>query len=79
MPETVSRDVIDQRVVREWCRLMKETAEDRGDTLSSVQPFHPLEQTYGEVMEAVRAGSHRGLAFYQRMILFTPGYTFGKE
>ena len=78
MPEYVSKDVINQRVVREWCRLMTNTAKDRGDNLSAVQPFPPFQQTYSEVMAEVRAGSGEGIRFYQYMVRQSVGYDFKK-
>ncbi len=76
MPEYVSKNVIDQRVVREWCRLMTGTAEGKGDDLSIVRPFFPFEQTYSEVMKEVRADSSEGLRFYQNMVRQSVGYDF---
>ena len=79
MPEKVSYDTIDMKVVLDWCRLMEETAEERGQKLWSVQPFFPFQQTYMEVNEEVRNKTYQGLEFYRKMVRQLPGYDFEKK
>ena len=79
MPTYVSKHHIHEGVVKEWKRLMVATAKDRGDDLSTVQAFHPYEQTYSEVLREVKSESAQGLEFYRRMIPVTPGYTFHED
>lgn len=74
MPRVVLRDEIDSEVVRNWCRLMSETAKDRGHNLSNTQPFFPLSQTYPEVMREVRTQTPEGVEHYRGMVRFLPGY-----
>ncbi len=79
MPILVSRDVIDRRVVKEWSKLMELTAQDKEDNINIVQPFHPFEQTYSEVMEEVRNNTREGLRFYRYMVRQLPWYTFDEK
>jgi len=76
MPEEVPYNSIEMRVVKNWSRLVKETAKDRKDDLSIVQPFRTHEQTYFEVMNEVRNNTHRGLEFYRNMVQQLPWYVF---
>lgn len=76
MPIYVSNNTIDMRVVKDWAKLMRETAEEKGDNLSSVRPFHVYNQIYGEVLEEVRNNTHQGLEFYRMMVRILPGWDF---
>lgn len=76
MPEYVSRNTIEMRVVENWKRLAIETAKDRGDDLSIIQPFHPYQQTYGEVIEEIKNNTPQGLMFYRMMVQQLPWYDF---
>lgn len=60
MPEYVPHDRIEMKVVRNWARLVKETAQDRGDDLNLVRPFFPFEQTFSDVLAEVKAGTPQG-------------------
>ena len=72
----VSKDAIDDRVVKEWSKIIRETAEERGHEFGSVEPFHLRGITYSDVMREVRAKSYDGLTYYRLMIRVTPGYYF---
>lgn len=76
MPELVSKSSIDMRVVKDWARLVTETAGDRRQDIDTVQPFHPYDQTFPEVLKEVRDKTHQGLEFYRRMVRTLPGYDF---
>ena len=76
MAVQVSKDAIDDRVVKEWQRMIVETAKERGHELSLVQPFHLRGLFYGDVMREVKAKSYDGLTYYRLMIRVTPGYYF---
>ena len=76
MPEVVSKERINEKVVRYWSRLMEQTAKDRGDNLSIVRPFHCREETYDSVMQEVRSGTPRGVELYRSMVAQLPWYQF---
>ena len=78
MPQKVPYDSICMAVVKEWQRLMQETAEERGDNLSIVQPWHVYEQTYPEIITDVRKGSYNGLEFYRLMVKSSVGFSFSE-
>lgn len=78
----LKRNSIDERVLIEWCRTLRAIAKERGDNVEIVQPFHPFEQSYGEIVRGVRRKSHQGMNFYERMVrelnigYATPKYVF---
>ena len=76
MPEYVSREVIDMRVVNAWARFFRHSVEERADDINVVQPFPPFNQTFSEVMDDVRNGTHQGIVFYRYMVRLMPGYDF---
>ena len=76
MPIKVFKDSIDEGVVREWQRIMKDTAEEKGHNLSSVEPFHLRGVFYGDVMREIREKSQKGLEYYRLMVRICPGYYF---
>lgn len=76
MAVQVSKDAIDERVVKEWQRLIIEVAKEKGDEFGSVEPFHLRGVTYSDVMREVKAKSYEGLTYYRLMIAYTPGYYF---
>ena len=79
MPQYVAKDSIDNRVVSDWARLIRLTADDRGNDIIDVRPFHPFEQTYGEVLVEIKRQTPQGLQFYQMMVRQLPGYDFERE
>ena len=74
MPVQVSKDAIDERVVKEWQRIIIDTAKERGHEFGSVEPFYLRGITYCDVMKEIKAKSFEGLQYYRLMILVTPGY-----
>lgn len=64
----VSKDKIDQRVVKEFSRLINDIVNERGDDLGIVQPFHIYEAVYPEVMEEIRNKTSLGVQYYHSMV-----------
>ena len=68
----VQRNTIDERVVMEFSRLIKMTAQEKRDDLEMVRPFHIYNVLYSEVMEEVKNKSSAGLDYYQSMVIQLP-------
>ena len=76
MPEFVSRDEIDRRVVRDWAKMVREEAQHRGDDLSTIIPFPPYPNTFSDIMDDINYNTSQGRVFYQKMVRLLPGYCF---
>lgn len=79
MPREVSKDIIDYRPVREWQRLIIESARERRDDISLVDPFRPLQVLYPEVMRELRDRTTKGLEWYHRIVRSTTGYELSER
>ncbi len=79
MPQAVPYDTIDDVVVKDFDRLMRETAKDRGHDVTIQQPFHCHDSSYSEVMDEVRQKTQKGLEFYRMMVKQLPWYVFSNE
>lgn len=81
MPEKVSYYSIDERVVKEFDRLMRETARERNQNVSIQQPFHVRDVPYFEVLSEVRKKipTSTGLDYYRLMVGFLPWFDFSDK
>ena len=64
----VTKDTIDDRVVKHWSKIFLQTAQERGENTWTIQPFFPYSQTYSEIREEVKKRTHQGHRFYLSMV-----------